>query len=212
MKSDVIHVSADGAGTAEALRQAEAVAVYKSLSKKDSMHLQLLAGEMMGMMKGLTGNREADFWIDTEGASVRLHLKAGTMMTAEMRQKLMAVSTSGKNAAVKGVMGKISDLFSRILEPADSSPESLSIAGWNAVDISAGMIASGINVSGRSMSITPTDVWSFNRYKDSVKNGEETEAWDELEKSIVANIADEIEIGIADGAVEMIIYKNCTED
>ena len=212
MVSDVIHVSADGAGTAEALKQAEAVAVYKSLSKKDSMHLQLLAGEMMGMMKGLTGNHDADFWIDTEDDSVRLHLKADTVMNTEMRQKLMAVSTSGKNAAVKGIMSKISDLFSRILEPADASLESLNIAGWNAVDLSAGMLASGINVTGRSLSITPTDVWSLNQYKDSVRDDGAAEEWDELEKSIVANIADEIEIGIADGAVEMIIYKSCGED
>lgn len=212
MVSDVIHVSADGAGTAEALKQAEAVAVYKSLSNKDSMQLQLLTGEMMGMMKGLTGRHDADFWIDTQDNNVRLHLKADTVMNTEMRQKLMAVSTSGKNAAVKGIMSKISDLFSRILEPADSSYESMNIAGWNAVDLSAGMLASGINVTGRSMSITPTDVWSFNKYKDSIKDDGAAEEWDELEKSIVANIADEIEIGIADGAVEMIIYKNCGED
>ena len=33
------------------------------------------------------------------------------------------------------------------------------------------------------------------------------EAWDELEQSVVANIADEIKIGIADDSAEMIIYK-----
>ena len=33
------------------------------------------------------------------------------------------------------------------------------------------------------------------------------EKWDELEKSVIANIADEIEIGIAGKTVEMIVYK-----
>jgi hypothetical protein len=33
------------------------------------------------------------------------------------------------------------------------------------------------------------------------------EEWDELEKSIVANIADEVQISIRDTTVEMVIFK-----
>ncbi len=43
MKSDIIHISSDGTGIAEALKQTEAVAAYKSLSGRDSIHLLLLA-------------------------------------------------------------------------------------------------------------------------------------------------------------------------
>ncbi|MBR3621357.1 MAG: hypothetical protein IKN56_07580, partial [Clostridia bacterium] len=85
MKSDIIHVTNGGIGVAEAVRQTEAVASFKLLSKKDSIHLILLTEEMMGMMQALTGEREADFWIEDETDSFRLHLKAETSMNAEMR-------------------------------------------------------------------------------------------------------------------------------
>ena len=54
--------------------------------------------------------------------------------------------------------------------------------------------------------------WSLAKYragidaaKDSDKNAEE--AWDELEKSIVANIADDVRVGVKGDAVELVIEK-----
>ena len=48
----------------------------------------------------------------------------------------------------------------------------------------------------------------MNRYRDAVREGRAPqEDWDELEKSIVANIADDVKIGIAGQDVEMVITK-----
>ncbi|MBE6742211.1 MAG: hypothetical protein E7570_07925 [Ruminococcaceae bacterium] len=200
MKSDIIHVSSNGDGVAEAIKQTELVANFKSLSKKDSIHLLLLTEEMMGMMKALTGEQEADFWIDDENNDFRLHLKAETSMNAEMRRNLLSASTSGENIAAKGVMGKIRDLFSRILEPGESPVPAEYATGWSSSNLSTAEAAA----VAKNYSPMLVNVWSFNRYKASRENAEE---WDELEKSIVANIADEVEIGIAEGTVEMIVYK-----
>ena len=68
MKSDIVHVSTNGDGIAEALKLAERVSAYSSLEKKDAIHLRLFAEEMMGMMRALTVEREADFWIESEDA------------------------------------------------------------------------------------------------------------------------------------------------
>lgn len=201
MRSDIVHISSEGTGVAEALKQTESVAVYKSLSKKDSIHLLLLTEEMTGMMKALTGEHSADFWIEAEGDAFCLHLKTETMMNAELRKKLLSASTSGENIAAKGVMGKIKDIFSRILEPSEAPIPKEYIAGFEAQNLPT-MEAAAV---ARNMPIYSTNVWSLNRYKAAVKSS--GEPWDELEQSIVANIADEIEIGIADNAVEMIIYK-----
>ena len=46
MKSDIVHVSNKGDGLEEALRQTEATAVYRSLPKKDAIHLRLLTEEI----------------------------------------------------------------------------------------------------------------------------------------------------------------------
>ncbi|MBR0121787.1 MAG: hypothetical protein IJM10_08385 [Clostridia bacterium] len=189
MKSDVIHVTNEGEGVAEAIKQAEAVAAFRSLSKKDSIHLNLLTEEMMGMMQALTDKREADFWIESENRSFMLHLRTETAMNAEMREKLLSASTSGTNAAAKGVMGKIRDIFNRIIEPADANIPSGFSAGWS------------FSESGQVV-----NVWSLNTFKINATDSDKEE-WDELEKSIIANIADEIKIGISGNTVEMIVYK-----
>lgn len=189
MKSDVIHVTNEGEGVAEAIKQAEAVAAFRSLSKKDSIHLNLLTEEMMGMMQALTDKREADFWIESENRNFMLHLRTETAMNAEMREKLLSASTSGTNAAAKGVMGKIRDIFNRIIEPADANIPSGFSAGWS------------FSESGQVV-----NVWSLNTFKINATDSDKEE-WDELEKSIIANIADEIKIGISGNTVEMIVYK-----
>ena len=201
MKSDIIHISSDGTGIAEALKQTEAVAAFKSLSGKDSIHLLLLAEEMTGMMRALTGKHDADFWIETDEETFRLHLKTETKMNTELRHKLLSTSTSGENIAAKGVMGKIKDIFSRILEPSEAPIPKEYAAGFE----SRVLPTSEAAAVARNMPVSAMNVWSLNKYKAEMKAS--GEAWDELEQSVVANIADEIKIGIADDSAEMIIYK-----
>ena len=201
MKSDVIHVTSSGEGMALALQQAEAVAAFKSLPSKDGLHLRLLAEEMMGMLRALAGDQEADFWIEDEDEVFRLHLKAQVQMNSDLREKLLSASTSGKNAAAKGVSGKIRDLFSRMLEGA--AEVDAYAAGFTPI------CAETTSVSGAAAVAKNAPVtWSFNKYKTSAASdpGKE-EDWDELEKSVLAKVADEIEIGISGGFVEMIVYK-----
>lgn len=200
MKSDVIHVTNTGDGIAEAAKQTELVANFKSLSKTDAIHLLLLTEEMMGMMKALTGKQEADFWIDDEDKDFRFHLKAETPMNTEMRKKLLSASTSGENIAAKGVMGKLRDLFNRLVEPTEAPIAEEYASGWASENLSTAQAAA----VAKNYSAAYVNVWSLNKYKASQQDGEK---WDELEKSIIANIADEVEIGIAEGNVEMIVYK-----
>ena len=54
--------------------------------------------------------------------------------------------------------------------------------------------------------------WSMKKYRSSVDeardtNGRPAEAWDELEKSIVASIADEVTVRIKDSGVAITIEK-----
>lgn len=196
VKSDIIHVIGGSAGTKEARAQAEKVAAFRELNKKNTMQLSLMTEEMMGIMQALTGETEADFWIESEGNVVTLHLKAETVMNAEMRQKLLALSKDGKNHAVKGFMGKIKDIFQRLTEPADGTvtpPAAYAMGYCNC-----------------ESTLVPMDVclWSLNQYKAAIKTGNAPlENWDELEKSIVSKLADDVQIGIIDDQVEIVIIK-----
>ena len=196
MKSDVIHVTSTGTGTQEALAQADASASFKGLDKKQTMHLRLLTEEMMSLVTELTGEKEADFWIETDKKGFQLHLHTITVMNSEKRTQLLATSTSGKNAAAKGVLGKLRDLLERSLEPADGTLMDYYPAGWT------------YNSLETSTMMTPATVWSFNQYRDSISKEQSEEAWDELEKSIIANLADEVTIKISGDMVEMTVFKS----
>ncbi len=197
MKSDIVHVTNGGVGVQDAFAQTEKVAEYRGLDKKSTLHLRLFAEEMMGMMQAITGEHEADFWLESDGSEVSLHLRAETMMNTELRKNLLAASTSGKNAAAKGVMGKIKDIFERFLEPVDNRP------------LPASVYVAGTTYMGTDMfATTGMCLWSLNQYKASIhEENAPQESWDELEKSIVSKLADEVKIAIADNTVEMIIYK-----
>ena len=203
MKSDVIHVTTEGEGLEEALAQADGVARFRLLDRKNALHLRLLTEEMMGMMRALTGEREADFWIDEEEGTVDLHLSVRTPMNAEMRRKLLAASTTGENSAAQGVTGKIRDLFERFLEPENGDLPN---------DLLTGMDYAYSGGDFGALSVAAAGIWSMNRYMAAVKEGRTpVEDWDELEKSVVAKLADEVKIGIAGQDVEMVISKkfNC---
>ena len=199
MRSDVIHVTNGGRGFEEALSQAELVARYKGLPNKSALHLRLLAEEMLGMMNALTGEREADFWIDDEDGVFTLHLQAETEMNAKLRKNLLAVSTSGVNAAAKGVTGKLRDLFERMLEPGDMSL---------GADVAAGLCCSGFDPEFGSYMFTVDDYWSLEKYRAAARDGRTPkENWDELEKSVIGRLADDVQVGIRGSKVEMAIIK-----
>ena len=199
MKSDVIHLTKNEDGMILALDQAERTAAFKQLSPKNAVRLRLLTEEMMGMFRALTGEVEADFWIEDSGSEFSLHLLTETQMTGLKRDQLLAASTSGENVSAKGIMGKIRDIFERALEPSVEGAPRLFGGGWYAPNMAGATMS--------NMGALEAEMWSLNQYRESVKSDENDEAWDELEKSVVANLADEVRIGIAGGKVEMVIFK-----
>ena len=197
MKSDIIQVTNDGEGVKSAELQATKVAAFLELDQKDALHLALLTEEMMGMMLALTGQTKAVFWIESEDKKVTLHLRAETAMNSEMRQKLLSASSTGKNIAAKGIMGKIKDLFQRLIEPADDT------------DWSTTVLMQDINPDADTIASLGICLWSLKQYKATLKAGVgANKEWDELEKSIVSKLADEVQVGIIDDMVELIIFKS----
>ena len=214
MRSDNITVTNAGQGMEAALEQAAAAAAFRGLTGKDALHLQLLAEEMLGMLRQITGKTEAVFWVESEGKKFQLHLAAHPIITDVMRGTLLSVSSTGKNAAAVGVMGKLRDIFERAFDAVDLSKMSehsnyylrglLISADPEGIDPMSYALNASMNAEMME--------WSMQKYKSNVekdmRDDDEARAeWDELEKSIVANIADEIAVSIRSGDVEMIVYK-----
>lgn len=191
MKTDIITISNDGTNMEDALAQVEKVSAYKGLSPKDTMHLRLLAEETMALMRAVTGNVNGEFWMEDEEQLYTLHLKVRTLMDQKKREQLLSTSTSGKNEAERGFMGKIRSFF----EPSSSVP----------------MFSAGLG--GGSPQMYQSYVWSMEDYKDQLRQyneenqNEAKEAWDELEKSVVGHLADDVKVFIRGRIVEMTIAK-----
>ena len=77
MKTDMITVSARGNRMEAAMEQVDKVIAYKELSGKNALHLRLLAEEMMGLMRSVTGAGEGLFWIEEEDQEYR-RIRQGT--------------------------------------------------------------------------------------------------------------------------------------
>jgi hypothetical protein len=193
MKSNICELSQNTAALSAILEEAEKTAVYVALDKKQSGRLRLLAEELVGMLPELLHFSTGEFWIEANGKSFELHtaLSPNDMMTYELREKLLALSSSGKNAAATGIMAKI-----RLA------------AEFMMIDYSQTAMANeGFYLSGIDHNQTfYAAAWSLNLYREQTK-AEQGEPWDELERSIVANIADDVLVGVDGKKVEIIVKK-----
>ena len=202
MRSDVITISSSGTNMDAALEQAMKVADFKGLSPKNALHLRLLAEEMMGMMRSITGETSGKFWIEDEGDVYQLHLAVDTAMDEGKRKQLLAASRTGKNEAARGLMGRLREFFFRGVDEQ--------LASYNSPLLAAG------TADTPNRPVTDWQ-WSLTRYQNTVselkgEKEEAAEAWDELEKSVVNRVADDVKISIKGWETEMIILKKMARE
>jgi len=198
MKTDVIRVSSKGNQIEKALGQIEKIAAYKELTPKNTLHLRLLTEEMMGMMRSITGETEGEFWVEDQDGEYQLHLRVRTRLNADEREQLLAASSSGRNELAKGLMGRIRDFFD-----------------WGSDEYLGTMTSSLMlpDIYEHSSSPALDMEWSMVRYESALSDriaqndAAAKEAWDELEKSVVKHVADDVKVSIRNGVVEMTILK-----
>ena len=109
MKSSAI-CPVDGSrdATAAALREADKFAKETGLTSKQSLHLRLLAEELLGVVNGVTEVRDGSFTIELRDGEYRLQLSAKTFPVGERAQKkLLDASSTGENILYQGVAGKV---------------------------------------------------------------------------------------------------------
>ena len=132
---------------------------------------------------------------------------ANTRMDINKREKLLAVSSSGRNEAARGVMGKIRDMF-------EYGMENYEAVGQMQIEQGMGYMMYGGIGSNPTESMTDAVMsWSLQQYRTNLGKAEKKDTkaqdmWDELEKSIIANVANDLKVWIRKDQVEMVIEKN----
>lgn len=190
MQSNVIKITREAEALEKILTETQKTAVYAELDGKQTLRSRLIAEELIGMLKELSENFDGDFWIEQENLSFKFvtQLYLNETMDKQTKDKFIDISSDKKNAAAKGIMGKIRDVVENLLYPD------------NAV-YSSNFISYQLETA-----VLLNDTWTLSRYKDAQKANDEP--WDELEKSIIANLADDVIVSVKGNKVEIIIMKD----
>ena len=202
MKTDVISIYGDLNGQSAAMQEAEHFSEYLHLSGKNAMHIRLLTEEAISLVHGIIPDFKGDFWLESEqtekGLLCRICVSASANVSDTQETKLLAVSSSGKNEDAKGIMGKIRQLFRWSMQHTED--EQMIKQSW----FEMGCYGSHVNTSAAL-----DYYWSLSSYSQKVKDDPKTgaEERDELEKSIIAKLSDEVRVGIRSGQSEVIIEK-----
>ena len=81
----------------------------------------LMMEEVLGLARSVTGDTQAQFWIETEGQEIDLCLTTEAVLSKEMRSKLIHSTTSQKNEAAKGIFGKLRDSIEQSLAGSEAT-------------------------------------------------------------------------------------------
>ncbi len=127
LRSDQIDIDNRGYGFSEVLAEAENMADYTGLNHRDSLHLKLLAEEMLGMVRSITGEWNATFRILCEGNQFQLLLTARTLMD-EKKRSLFTASSDIEAEDADSFQDKLRSDFERaLLAESDAEYDVLSV-------------------------------------------------------------------------------------
>ena len=205
MKTDVIIIHGDLKGHNRAMQAEEKFAAYHEIEGKDAMHLRLLTEEAISMIHGILDDFRADFWLVSEqtkkGLLCRICISVEKQANREQEAHILSVSTSGKNESARGIMGKIREIFRRSLQSASDEDEEF-LQSMNDAWI-------GNDIGRAGFSAPDVNFWSLQMYRQEIESKKEvkTEEWDELEKSIIAKLADEVKVWLNSDSTEVTIEK-----
>lgn len=171
----------------EALAQIDTL---EELSPKDGGCLRLLAEEMFSMCRELLDADALDFELERDKERFTLRTVTKTRVREEARQHFLSMSSNGKNVAnqgIKGMLGAVLEVLSFEGEPDFYVP------AWTY----------GIHTPGGGYAC----MWTLSQYIEFAPKEKLKSEWDGMEKSIIANFADDVSIGVRSGKLEMTVTK-----
>ena len=202
MKSNVCKIENGTKDLAAILKESEKVAVYNELTHKQTLQLRLICEEIDGMLPNIIDDFSGDFWIDFEDGMCRVNVSLRfEEFTADKKEELVGIAINKKNAAATGIVGKIRSALENVFmeEDAFQSGDLSLESRYFVTDCYTGI--------DYYSEMDYACLWSLERYRSSVKAEEKAEAWDELEKSVIASVADDIIVGVKGKRADIVIIK-----
>ena len=194
MRSNVCKIENGTRDLAMILKESEKVAAYNALDQKQTLQLRLLCEELDGMLPKIVDEFDGALWIDFEDGVCKIHLSIQfAEFSMKKKKEMIAVAKDKKNAATKGIVAKIGAAIEEFfLNPDNFQPFNMTSGLYGA--------AVGYGIEGPCQ-------WTLEEYKATVKKAKKAEAWDELEKSVLASLADDVIVGVKGLNAEVVIVK-----
>ena len=189
----------------EIYEKAEDLIAALDLDKKSALHLKLLFEETIGMLKELTADYHAAIWFEKYKHECCIKLTGKTEMDQDKKEGLLEMASVKENSLAKGFMGKVGDVIENGLLNYNNVMKLQQQYGGGYVNYGTMGMYSGVEGMADS-----GIMWSLYEYRGALKesiDGNETaqEAWDELEKSIVASVAKDVLVGVKGNRLDMTI-------
>lgn len=195
MISNICKIENGTKDLAAILRESEKVAVYNELTHKQTLQLRLICEEIDGMLPKIVDNFNGDLWIELENGVCKVNIELRfEKFTIEKKDSLIGISKNKKNAAATGITGKIRSAIEDVLWDEDSA---------RALDGPVSYYC----LSDVHDHMDYSYLWSLGEYRSTVKFDEQPEEWDELEKSVIASVADDIIVGVKGKHANIVIVK-----
>lgn len=196
MRSNICKIEKGTKDLDAILKESEKVAEYNALSHKQSLQLRLLCEEIDGMLPNIIDDFDGEFWIDFENGVCKLNVAIQIPeFNSEKKEALIGIAKNKKNSSAVGIAGKIRDAIENFFLDEDG----MGVLPWSSETFCLGAgYPEGVNCS---------YYWRLQEYKSSVKEETQAEAWDELEKSVIASAADDVIVGVKGKKATIIIVK-----
>ena len=177
------------------LRESEKVAAYNDFTDKQALQLRLLCEEVDGMIPNIIDDFNGSLWIEYDNGicKVRVSIRIPEL-DAGVKKRLIEISRNKKNASAVGIVGRIRCAMEDFLLNEEAYVSSTSV---DLLPPSTGYLE-GVDYS---------YVWSLDRYRGIVDKEAEPMAWDELERSVIASVADDVIVGVKGSVADIIIVK-----
>ena len=193
MRSNICKIEKGTKDLAAILAESERVAEYNGLSHKQALQLRLICEEIDGMLPNIIDEFDGELWIEFEDGvckvNVSIHIPE---LNTDKKKELIDIAKNRKNSAAVGIVGKIRDSIENLLlEEPVIAPLQLGSLGFGA---------------GYIEGVDYAYCWRLDDYRVTVVQ-EEKEAWDELEKSVIASVADDVIVGVKGKKANIIIVK-----
>ena len=199
MRSNICRIEKGTRDLDAILMESARVAEYNGLSHKQTLQLRLLCEEIDGMLPNIIDDFEGELWIDFEDGVCKVNVSIQMpQLSIEKKEEMISIAKNRKNAEVIGIVGKIRNA----IEDFFLDKERMEILALPTRTFGL--------ATGYSEGVDYAYLWGLEEYRSLVKREAQAEAWDELEKSVIASAADDVIVGVKGKCAEIVIIKKFT--